>query len=54
MSRSRGQKLQYHMKGLVISNAHVQYESHVTTSKKAMAKVKVFVHAHTPTQTLGL
>ena len=33
---------------------HVQYESPTTTSKKVMAKVKVFVHAHTPTRTPGL
>ena len=51
-SRSRGQKLRYHVKGLVTRNTHVQYESPVTSGKKVMAKVKIFVHAHTPT--LGL
>ena len=44
-SRSRGQKLWYHVKGLVIRNTHVQYESPISYSKKVMAKVKVFVHA---------
>ena len=39
------------MKGLVTRNTHVQYESPITSSKKVMAKVKVFVHAHTPTRT---
>ena len=33
------------MKGLVIRNTHVQYESPVTSGLKVMAKVKVFVHA---------
>ena len=40
------------MKGLVTRNTYVQYESPNTSSKnskKVMAKVKVFVHAHTPT-----
>ena len=32
-------------KGLVTSNAHVQYESPISSGKKVMAKVKVFVHA---------
>ena len=41
-SRSRGQKLWYHVKGLVTRNTHVQYESHISSSKKVMAKVKVF------------
>ena len=55
-SRSQGQKLRYHMKGLVTSNTHVQYESLISSGEKVMAKVKVFVHAHTPTRTptLGL
>ena len=44
-SRSRGQKLRYHVKGLVTSNTHVQYESSISYGKKVMAKVKVFVHA---------
>ena len=42
------------MKGLVTRNAHVQYESLMTSGKKIVAKVKVFVHAHTPTLTPGL
>ena len=33
------------MKGLVIRNTHVQYESPITSGKKVMAKVKVFVYA---------
>ena len=41
-SRSQGQQLWFHMKGLVISNTHVQYESPITSGKKVMAKVKVF------------
>ena len=32
------------MKGLVIRNTHVKYESPVTSGLKVMAKVKVFVH----------
>ena len=31
------------MKGLVIRNTHVQYESPLTSGLKVMAKVKVFV-----------
>ena len=42
---SRGQQLQYQVKGLVTSNTHVQYESSITSGKKVMAKVKVFVLA---------
>ena len=30
------------MKGLVTRNTHVQYESPISSSKKVMAKVKVF------------
>ena len=30
------------VKGLVIRNAHVQYESPITSGKEVMAKVKVF------------
>ena len=45
MSRSRGQKLWYHKKGLVTRNTHVQYESPTSSGNKVMAKVKVFVHA---------
>ena len=41
-SRSQGQKLWYHVKGLVTRNTHMQYESPITSDKKAMAKVKVF------------
>ena len=33
------------MKGLVTSNSHVQYESSISSGKKVMVKVKVFVHA---------
>ena len=32
------------MKGLVTRNTHVQYESPVSSGKKVMAKLKVFVH----------
>ena len=44
---SLGQKLGYHVKGLVTRNTvtHVQYKSPITSGKKVMAKVKVFVHA---------
>ena len=41
-SRSRGQKLWYHAKGLVTRNTHVQYENPIISGKKVMAKVKVF------------
>ena len=51
-SRSQGQTLRYHMKFLATRNTHVQYESSITSGKKVMAKVKVFVHTHMPT--LGL
>ena len=44
MSRSQGQKLWYHVKGLVTRNTHVQYENSITSGKKGIAKVKVFVH----------
>ena len=33
-SRSGGQKIWYHVKGLVTSNTHVQYESSITSGKK--------------------
>ena len=36
------------MKGLVPSNTHLHYESSITSGKKVMAKVKVFVHASNP------
>ena len=54
--RSRGKKLWYHTKGLVTSNTHVQYESSISSGKivTSMGKVKVFVHAHMRTPTLGL
>ena len=32
------------MKGLVTRNTHVQYESPISSGKKVIAKVKVFVH----------
>ena len=42
-SRSQGQKLWYHVKGLVTRNTHVQYESPMISSGlKVMDKVKVF------------
>ena len=34
----------YHVKGLVTRNTNLQYESSITSGKKFMAKVKVFVH----------
>ena len=33
------------MKGLDTRNTHVQYESPISSGKKVMAKVEVFVHA---------
>ena len=57
-SMSPGQKLWYHVKGLVTRNTHAQYESLISSGKKVMAKVKVFVHAsnaeRTATPTEGL
>ena len=44
-SRSQGQKLWYHVKGLVTRNTHLKYESSILNGFKVMAKVKVFVHA---------
>ena len=41
-SRSKGQKLWYHVKGLVTRNKHVQYESPISSGKKVIAKVKIF------------
>ena len=41
-SRSLGQKLRYHVKGIVTRNTRVQYESPISSVKKVMAKVKVF------------
>ena len=38
----KGQKLWYHVKGLVTRNTDVQYESSTTSGKKVIAKVKVF------------
>ena len=40
-SRSRGQKIWYHVKGLVTRNTHVQYESPISSGKKVITKVKV-------------
>ena len=50
-SRSGGQKLWSHGKGLVKSNTHMQYKTFITSGKNVMAKIEFFVHAHTPTQT---
>ena len=36
----------YHVKGLDTRNTHVQKESPITSGKKVIAKVKVFVHAN--------
>ena len=33
------------MNSLVTRNTHVQYESSISSSKKIMGKIKVFVHA---------
>ena len=41
-SRSRGQKLWYHVKGLVSRNTFEQYQSPITSGKKVMAKVNFF------------
>ena len=41
-SRSQGQKLWYHVKGLATRNIHVQYESPISSRLKVMAKDKVF------------
>ena len=41
-SRSRGQKLWFHVNSLVTRNMHVQYESPISYGKKVIAKVKVF------------
>ena len=38
----QSQKLRFHVKGLVTSNTHVQYDSFITSDKKVMAKVTVF------------
>ena len=40
-SRSQGQKLWYHVKGLVTRNTHVQYESSIPSGKKVMANITV-------------
>ena len=42
MLRSQGQKLWYHVKGLVIRNSYVQYESPISSASKVTATVKVF------------
>ena len=39
---SQGQKLWYHVKGLVTINTYVQYECSISSDLKVMAKVKVF------------
>ena len=44
-SRSQGKKLWYQLKGLVIRNTHVKYESPTSYALKVMTNVKVFVHA---------
>ena len=43
-SLSQGQKLWYHVKGLVTRNTHEQYECPIISCLKVMAKVKLFVH----------
>ena len=43
--RSQGQKLLYHVKGLVIRNKHVKYEALPLKLFRVMTNVKVFVHA---------
>ena len=42
MSSSQGQKLWYHVKGLVTRNTQMQYESPINSSKEVMAKVNFF------------
>ena len=44
-SRSQGQNVWYHLKGLVTRNTYVQYESPTSSDLKVMTKVKGFVHA---------
>ena len=44
-------QLWYRVKGLVTRNTHVQYEISIPSGLKVMAKVKVFVQAHTPMRT---
>ena len=41
-SRSQGQKLWYHVKGLATRNTHMKYQSPITCGEKVIAKVKVF------------
>ena len=41
---SQGQKLWYHVKGLVIWKINMKYESSIFNGLKVMTKVKVFVH----------
>ena len=41
-SRSRDQKLRYHMKGLVTRNTHVQYESPIPSGRKLWPRLKFF------------
>ena len=45
ITKLQGQKLWYHVKGLVTRNTHVQYKSPIFAWLKALAKVKVFVQA---------
>ena len=55
-SRSQGQKLWYHAKGLVLKNTHVKYESPTSYGLKVMTNVKVFatdVDADTRAMTLA-
>ena len=42
-SRSQGKKLWYHVKGIVLRNTHMKYESFIFNGLKVMAKVEVFV-----------
>ena len=42
---SQGKQLWYHVKGLVIRNTHIKYESPIFIGLKVMSKVKVFVYA---------
>jgi hypothetical protein len=44
----RGSRFWYQMKGLVIKNTNVKYESPSTYQSKVMTKVKVFEKVKTP------
>ena len=50
-SKSQGQKLWYHMKGLVIRNTHIKYESSIFNGLKVIAEVKVWSTQPMPTRT---